>query len=103
MEYMNTLASNSSIVSNIIQAKFWTENFAQKIKKQYILPLYIYSDEIEVGNALGAHAGINKFTVVYASIATLPPNISASLNSIIFSLILHFEHFKIADNKSLFR
>ena len=103
IKYINTLTDKSNIVSNIIQAKFWTENFLKKMKNQYILPLYIYYDEIEVGNPLGAHAGINKFGVIYASIATLPPNISSRLDSILFSTIIHSEDFKKTDNHSLFK
>ena len=103
IKYINMLIDNLNIVSNIIQAKFWAENFSKKIKNKYILPLYIYYDEIEVGNLLGAHAGVNKFGVIYASIATLPPNISARLDSILFSTIIYSEDFKKADNHSLFK
>ena len=52
---------------------------------EIILPLFIYSDDIEVGNLLGSRVGVNKFWAIYAFIACLPPNIASQLDLILFS------------------
>lgn len=92
--YMQALLNENFITFNIIQGRFWLKNFARNLKNELILPLYIYYDEIEVGNALGSHAGVNKFGVVYAIIACLPPNIASRLSSIIFSTIIRAKDIK---------
>ena len=91
MNYIGKLKKESYIISNTIQAQLWIKKYATKFGDTVVLPLYLYFDDIEVGNPLGSHAGVNKFGVVYASIACLPPEISARLNSILFSTIFFTE------------
>ena len=89
-----------------MHAKFWKENFKNslsRISNEYVLPLFIYFDEIEVGNALGSHSGRNKLGVIYASIACLPPNIASHLESIILSTFIRTEDLKHCSNEAVFR
>ncbi|KAL7292518.1 hypothetical protein TKK_0014091 [Trichogramma kaykai] len=65
-------------------ADLWKNVYEPLFKNELVLPLYVYYDDIEVGNPLGAHAGKNKFGVVYTSIACLPPEIASQLDSILF-------------------
>ncbi|XP_074095813.1 uncharacterized protein LOC141525289 [Cotesia typhae] len=51
----------------------------QKENKDLILPLIVFYDDLETGNPLGSHAGINKLGAVYTSIATVPPTMSSRI------------------------
>ena len=68
-----------------------------------LLTLYLYYNEIDVGNPLGSHAAINKFGVVHVSIAFLPPEIAFRLNSILFSTLLRAKDMKNCCNLKLFQ
>ncbi|KAL7297499.1 hypothetical protein TKK_0009864 [Trichogramma kaykai] len=100
INYTKELENDKSIIKNIVQTKFWAN--AIKGRTDYLIPLYVYFDEIEVGNPLGSHAGIQKFGVVHALIATLPPMISSRLSSIIFSTIFHSAGLKKSSNSEVF-
>ena len=102
MEHMEKLKNEKHIISNVIQADLWLKKYSLKVLNEIILPLYIYYDELEVGNALGSHAGINKFGVVYAMIACLPPQLTSRLTNIIFTNLFHSEDKSNSDNKSVF-
>ena len=85
---MKTLSAEEYIKSNIIQANLWKNNYCEKFVNCVVLPLYIFYDDLEVGNPLGPHAGVNKFGAVYASIACLPAGIASKLNSILFTMLV---------------
>ena len=91
-EYMNKLYKESNVISNIIQGKLWSGKYFSKFTNDYIvLPLYLFYDDLEVGNGLGSHAGKNKFGAIYVSIACLPPHIASRLSSILFCGLVHTE------------
>lgn len=103
-EYISKLRSELKIITNIIQGELWKKKYMPNFTdNEIVLPLYIFVDDLETGNPLGSHAGKNKFGAVYASIACLPPHLSASLSSIIFSTIYYSEEKKESDNKSVFK
>uniref|UniRef100_A0ABD2X6Q1 Uncharacterized protein n=1 Tax=Trichogramma kaykai TaxID=54128 RepID=A0ABD2X6Q1_9HYME len=77
--YMHQLSLDNDCLSNFVQGKLWKNKYAQS-NQGIVLPLYIFYDELEVGNPLGAHAGENKFGAIYSSIATLSPNIASRLD-----------------------
>ncbi|OXU27802.1 hypothetical protein TSAR_006192 [Trichomalopsis sarcophagae] len=54
-----------------------------------MLPIYLFNDDLEVGNAFGSHAGNLKFGALYASIACLPPRIASRLISIVLTLLVN--------------
>ena len=56
-----------------------------------------------MGNALGSHAGVNKFSAIYTSIACLPPHIASRLNSIILTCLLYTEDKKACGNEKVFK
>lgn len=95
IKYINSLNSEKKIISNILQGKFWLDNFKVNVNDNtYLFPLFLYYDEIEVGNALVSHAGKNKFEVVYLTIACLPPKFASRLSSIFFSTIIRASDLK---------
>ena len=103
LQYVDALSQETNIMSNIIQGRLWLRNYAKKVKNVIVLPLFLFYDELEVGNALGSHSGVNKFGAVYASIACLPPEIASRLNSILFSTLFYSEDKKKSTNKQVFR
>ena len=98
LEYKKSL-SNKKVISNITQGLWWKSlpNLTDTT-----LPLYIFCDDIETGNALGSRAGVNKFTAFYAKIACLPPEISSRLDSILFSRIMRVNDKKKICKKTVF-
>lgn len=96
-------SQHTNVVSNIMQGIYWRTNFIRNGANEYLLPLFLHSDEVETGNALGSHSGANKFLVVYASIACLPANIASRLSSILFSTLIRAEDMKNCSNKLVFK
>ena len=102
LNYMNSVSKSTSIISNLIQADLWKSK-SKKFINDIVLPLYIFYDDLEVGNALGSRAGTNKFGAVYASIACLPPEIASRLDCIIFSSLFHTTDKKESSNAIVFK
>lgn len=94
--YMRNLSKESYIISNIIQSNLWSTVYSDITPETILLPLFIFYDDLEVGNPLGSHAGVNKFGAVYALIGCLPPNIASRLKSILFSTLVHISDKKKA-------
>lgn len=103
MDYIKELSEESNIITNIIQGDLWQTNYFQKFNDDIVLPLYVFFDELEVGNPLGSHKGSNKFSAVYVSIASLPPRLASRLHSILFSTLLHSSDKKLCGNEKTFK
>lgn len=103
IDNIEQLSIESDIVSNVMQAKFWKKNIKSNVPNEFILPLFVYYDDLEVENPLGSHSGKNKFGVVYVSIACLPAYLASLLDSIIFAMIMRSEDMKKCTNKFIFR
>lgn len=102
MQYVSKLKQETHILSNILQGDLWKNKYADKIRNDIVLPLYLFFDDLEVGNPLGSHAGINKFAAIYVSIACLPPHIASRLHAILFSSILYSSDKNKSDNERIF-
>lgn len=89
LSYRQKLSKPSQIITNILQARLCVQKYTTKFMNNNVLPLYIFYDDLEVGNALGSHAGTNKLGAIYVSIACLPPTMSAKLSSIICSTLFY--------------
>ena len=100
--YMQQLKKESYIISNIIQSQTWKNKYANIFKNEIVLPLYLFFDDLEVGNALGSNAGKNKFGAIYISIACLPPQIASRLSSILFCALIRSADKKNTTNKKIF-
>lgn len=100
--YLNKLyADSSGIISNIVQTELW-----EKMRGDFsgiLIPLYVYFDEFEGGNALGSHAGVNKFGALYTLIGCLPPDISSQLTSIIFTGLICSKDMSACSNEDVFQ
>lgn len=52
------------------------------------LPKFIYFDEFEPDNALGAHAGLQKLGVVYIKLPCIPEYLQSKLSHIFVAVII---------------
>ncbi|OXU22871.1 hypothetical protein TSAR_010190, partial [Trichomalopsis sarcophagae] len=104
LSYMNSLKNEKNVLMNFVQGPLWSkqiENFEKK--NEIVLPLFVHSDDVETGNALGSHAGINKVGAVYVTVACFPPSFSSKLDSLILSDIFHANDRKTYGNYLIFR
>ena len=73
LNYMDELSRSNNIITNVIQADLWIRKYSGKFVNEIVLPIFLFYDDLEVGNCLGSHAGNQKLGALYASIACLPP------------------------------
>lgn len=69
----------------------------------HILPLILYFDDFESGNALGSHAGQYKLGAVYVSIGTVPPDKQSRLENIFLAQLFYSNDRNVFGNKALFK
>lgn len=103
LQYIQLLSAESRIIVNVIQGALWRTKFHQLYRDDVVIPLFIYYDELETGNALGSHAGKNKFGALYAYLGCLPPRIASKLDCIFFHSLIKANEKKISTNKYTFQ
>lgn len=81
LEYVDKLKVHSSILINFVQCSVWKKK-EKDHGIQIVLPIFLFFDDYEVGNALGSHSGIHKLEAVYILIPCIPPHRQSSLNTI---------------------
>lgn len=88
--YMNELEveEKNGILSNFIKGSLWIEK-KTTFEGKFVIPIFLYYDDIEVNNPLGLHATIQKLGVVYFSLPVLPPQYRSRLENIFFTLLFH--------------
>lgn len=101
LDYMEKLKTEHVIIENVIQGQCWKN--ATKGKDGIILPLFLDNDDIEVGNVLGGHAGVNKINATCCSLPCLPPDMRSSLNHIFLALLTKSSNFKRFGNSQIFK
>lgn len=85
----NLMNDTSGKISNYIQGKAWKEKLTQlEPNKQYI-PLFLYNDDFEPDNALGAHKGKNSQCAFYLSCPVIPKRFRSKLNSLIPAMFIN--------------
>lgn len=100
--YISFLKRNPVILSNFMQGELWKNIESSHTGKQ-LLPLFLFFDDFECGNALGSHAGRNKLGALYASIPCLPPHMVSHLSSIFLVSLFYSCDRKIFGNQSIFK
>nr|XP_018908747.1 PREDICTED: uncharacterized protein LOC109038217 [Bemisia tabaci] len=100
-QYVSNLPTNGEYLENITQGTWWQGNV--QIGDLSTLPIYVYNDDIECGNVLGSHAGVNKLNVTYVSVACLPPNKRSRLDHIFPVLITKASNRKFFGNALTFK
>ncbi|KAE8750531.1 hypothetical protein FOCC_FOCC002825 [Frankliniella occidentalis] len=89
--------STQNIISNFIQAELWKEKL-KYFGDKFVLPLFVYFDELETGNPLGSHAGIFKIGAVYIWCPCLPPEYLSLLENYLLAQLCHGDDRKV-DNQ----
>ncbi|KAJ8666150.1 hypothetical protein QAD02_007812 [Eretmocerus hayati] len=103
MTHITRLNSETHIISSILQGSLWKSKYAPLCLNKIVLPLYVFCNELECGNPLGAHAGVKKFVAMYAMLACLPPHLSASMNRILFYGLFRSSDKKNTSNKGAYK
>lgn len=95
LKYMNHLNKEKNTYLNFINGSLWKEKKKKFVKTDGIpLPLFIFFDDVETGNALGSHATKNHVGGVYATIGCFPPSFASKLDSIVIADIFFFKRSK---------
>nr|XP_018905242.1 PREDICTED: uncharacterized protein LOC109035885 [Bemisia tabaci] len=101
LEYMESLKSENRCMVNVVQGERWKKNGCH-LSGRVVLPLFLFNDCIEVGNALGGHSGVQKINVTYCSIPTFSPEVKSSLSHIFVTLLTKSSNLKKFGNRKLF-
>ena len=72
----------SNILSSIVNGPIWQEKVKFIDGADYIFPINLYYDDIEIGNPLGSHSGVQKLGVIYATIPLVPIKFASKLENI---------------------
>lgn len=67
------------------------------------MPLFLYYDDFEAGNSLGAHAGVDKLGGIYTSIPCFPTQYQSSLFAIFHALLFYSKDREEFGNFAVFR
>lgn len=89
VSYMKELQLEEKLVSNFVQGSLWKSRVNDFKDDGIALPLTIFFDDVETGNAMGTHSGNNSVGCVYITIACFPPNFASKLDSIILTDIFY--------------
>lgn len=75
-----------------------------KFKKQFVFPIFLDYDDVEIGNPFGSHSGIHKMGCVYYTVAGLPPEYLSSLDNIFSAFLFHTQDrgYQSIPNKQMF-
>lgn len=103
MSHIQLLKNEESIMSNFIQGTLWKEKIRSFHADDIILPLGVFFDDVETGNAQGTHAGKNAVGCVYISVLCFPPSVSSKLQSIIMSDIFYTQDRSKYGTRAIFK
>lgn len=92
-DHMDSLYAETGIISNFIQGQFWKEKLAELTRLlgvgKFFVPLFMFCDDVELGNALGSHSGSNKIGAVYFSIPSFPSYFTSILSNIFVNTLFY--------------
>lgn len=86
--FINDSLNNKEILTSFLDGSTW-KNMRSKFKNQFVFPIFLYYDDVELGNPLGSHSGIHKMGCVYYTVPGLPPEYLSSLNNIFPAFLFH--------------
>lgn len=82
VSYMKCLEKISQPTSNYIQCDNWKETLKNFKKTDgLLLPLTAFFDDVETGNGMGSHAGVNSVGCAYLTCTVFPPEFASKLLS----------------------
>lgn len=104
MDYVNFLKEDSDVISNFVQGSLWQKKLKYFAEKDGpTLPLLGFYDDCEFRDGYGSHAGDNQMGAVYLTVPCLPPEIQASLRSILNAMLFHTKYVKVLNYNIIFK
>lgn len=102
--YQRELINETNVLTNVIQGTLWKDLTDCNNENDNIIkvPLILYFDDFESGNALGSHAGEYKLGAVYVSVATIPPDKSSRLENIFLAQLFYSKDRIMFGNEVIF-
>lgn len=101
LNYMQTLDSEDEVISNFVQGECWKNT--SEPDTGISLPLELYNDCLEVGNALGSHSNVNKMNATYFSIPCFRPEVKSSLDYMFLAFLTKSSNLKYFQLKTVFK
>lgn len=80
IEHMRVL-DNSEEIANLVNGTLW-KNVRKEYEGSIVVPYFLYSDEVELNDAIGAHSGTHKVTGLYYNFPTIPSHFLSRLENI---------------------
>lgn len=90
-QFMDESLRNEEVLSSFLDGSTW-KNIRSKFKKQLVFPIFLYYDDVEMGNPLRSHSGIHKMGRVYYTVAGLPPQYLSSLDNIFPAFLFYAQY-----------
>ncbi|XP_051167361.1 uncharacterized protein LOC127285403 [Leptopilina boulardi] len=100
--YMDELENEKNIYSNFIQGELWKQKYKSK-NNELVVPLFVFQDDCELGNALGPHAGKNKVGAMYTSIPCFPSQFVTQLDNILLTGLTYANDRKLCKNEDFYK
>lgn len=79
---------NHSMLTSFFNGTTW-KSMSLNFKNKTVFPLFLYYDDVELGNPLGSHSGIHKMGCIYYTVAALPSEFLSSLENIFVAFLFH--------------
>lgn len=87
MSYANSF-DNDPNISNFIQCESWKE-IMKGFENKTVIPYFLYHDDFETGNPLGASRGKQSIGGFYINFPTLPPSLASKLENILSIMFIN--------------
>lgn len=87
MNYAESLKNDPNI-SNFVQCDTWKE-IMKSFEGKTVIPYFLYHDDFETGNPLGACKGKHAIGGFYINFPTLPPSLASKLENIIAVMFMN--------------
>ena len=102
MKYISDIDKQKNIISSIMQGQLYIKKYAKRLQDTIVLPLIVFNDDLETRNAMGSHAGANKFSATYSILACLPPDLASRLECILCHSLVYTDDKKNTSNAFVF-
>ncbi|XP_029341015.1 uncharacterized protein LOC115033122 [Acyrthosiphon pisum] len=87
-KYTEASTNQNQILSSFLNGTTW-KSIKYKFSNKIVFPIFLYYDDVEIGNPLGSHSGIHKMGCVYYTIPAFPPEYLSTLDNIFAAFLFH--------------
>lgn len=99
--YMKILYEEKPFISNVIQGDAW-KAVLPKFRGKFVVPIFLFQDDLETGNGMGSRAGKNKLGALYNSIPCFPPYLSSKLYNTLLTVLSYANVRKSAEVEKMY-